>query len=102
MVRTVPPAGAEYLRIMAIARLFLDNFQHIHAGWVTEGAKLAQLALGYGADDLGSVLMEELVISATGVAYAYNAVQIASMIRNVGRIPAVRNSRYDILQVLES
>ena len=101
MVRTVPPAGQEYLRIMAIARLYLDNFRHIHAGWVTEGAKLAQLALGYGADDLGSVLMEELVISATGVAYAYNAEQISSMISAVGRIPAVRNSRYEILEVLK-
>lgn len=100
MVRTIPPAGAEYLRIMAIARLYLDNFQHIHAGWVTEGAKLAQLALGYGADDLGSVLMEELVISATGVAYAYNAEQITQMIKAVGRIPAIRNSRYEILKVL--
>lgn len=101
MVRTIPPAGQEYLRILAIARLYLDNFRHIHAGWVTEGAKLAQLALGYGADDLGSVLMEELVISATGVAYAYNADQIANMIRGVGRIPAIRNSRYEILKVLD-
>lgn len=101
MVRTIPPAGQEYLRILAIARLYLDNFSHIHAGWVTEGAKLAQLALGYGADDLGSVLMEELVISATGVTYAYNADQIANMIRAVGRIPAIRNSRYEILKVLD-
>jgi cyclic dehypoxanthinyl futalosine synthase len=100
MMRTVPPGGQEYLRIMAIARLFLDNFSHIHAGWVTEGAKLAQLALGFGADDLGSVLMEELVISATGVAYAYNAEQIAAIIRAAGRIPAVRNSKYEILEVL--
>ncbi len=100
MTRTIPPGGQEYLRIMAIARLYLDNFRHIHAGWVTEGAKLAQLALGFGADDLGSVLMEELVISATGVAYAYNAEQISEMIRAVGRIPAVRNSRYEILEVL--
>lgn len=100
MMRTIPPGGQEYLRIMAIARLYLDNFSHIHAGWVTEGAKLAQLALGYGADDLGSVLMEELVISATGVAYAYNAEQIASIIKAVGRIPAVRNSKYEILEVL--
>lgn len=100
MMRTVPPGGQEYLRIMAIARLYLDNFRHIHAGWVTEGAKLAQLALGYGANDLGSVLMEELVISATGVAYAYNAEQIASIIRAAGRVPAVRNSRYEILEVL--
>lgn len=101
MMRTIPPAGAEYLKIMAIARLYLDNFSHIHAGWVTEGAKLAQLALQYGADDLGSVLMEELVISATGVAYAYNAEQIASMIRAIGRIPAIRNSKYEILKVLD-
>ena len=101
MMRTIPPAGAEYLKIMAIARLYLDNFSHIHAGWVTEGAKLAQLALQYGADDLGSVLMEELVISATGVAYAYNAEQIASMIRSIGRIPAIRNSKYEILRVLD-
>lgn len=100
MQRTIPPSGQEYLRILAIARLYLDNFPHIHAGWVTEGAKLAQLALSFGADDLGSVLMEELVNSATGVAYSYNADQIAQMIRSVGRIPAVRNSCYQILEVL--
>lgn len=100
MMRTIPPGGQEYLRVMAIARLYLDNFRHIHAGWVTEGAKLAQLALGFGADDLGSVLMEELVISATGVAYAYNADQIAAIIRAAGRVPAVRNSKYEILEVL--
>ena len=98
--RTIAPAGHEYLRIMAIARLYLDNFAHIHAGWVTEGAKLAQLALSFGADDLGSVLMEELVNSATGVAYAYNAEQIAQMIRSVGRVPAVRDSCYNVLEVL--
>lgn len=100
LARTIAPGGVEYLKIMAIARLYLDNFNHIHAGWVTEGAKLAQLALGYGADDIGSVLMEELVNSATGVSYAYNAEQIADMIRAVGRLPAVRNSKYEILEVL--
>lgn len=100
MQRTIAPAGIEYLRIMAIARLYLDNFNHIHAGWVTEGAKLAQLALSFGADDLGSVLMEELVNSATGVAYSYNAEQIAHMIRSVGRVPAVRDSCYNVLEVL--
>lgn len=100
LMRTVPPGGQEYLRIMAVARLYLDNFRHIHAGWVTEGAKLAQISLGYGADDIGSVLMEELVNSATGVSYSYNAEQIASIIRAVGRVPAVRNSKYEILEVL--
>lgn len=102
LARTVPPAGHEYLRILAIARLYLDNFHHIHAGWVTEGAKLAQLALSFGADDLGSVLMEELVNSATGVAYSYNAEQIAQMIRSVGRVPAVRDSCYNVLEVLSA
>lgn len=101
LMRTVPPGGQEYLRIMAVARLYLDNFRHIHAGWVTEGAKLAQVSLGYGADDIGSVLMEELVNSATGVSYSYNAEQIAAIIRAVGRVPAVRNSKYEILEVLD-
>ncbi len=100
MMRTIPPGGWEYLRLLAISRIFLDNFSHIHAGWVTEGAKLAQLALAFGADDLGSVLMEELVISATGVAYAYSSNQIAELIRQSGRVPAVRNSQYEILEVV--
>ena len=100
MQRTIPPGGVEYLRLMAISRLYLDNFRHLHAGWVTEGAKLAQLGLGFGANDIGSVLMEELVNSATGVAYAYTAEQIAAMIRAVGRVPAVRDSCYNILEVL--
>lgn len=100
LARTIPPGGQQYLRLMAVARLYLDNFSHIHAGWVTEGAKLAQIALGFGADDIGSVLMEELVNSATGVSYSYTAEQIAEMIRAAGRIPAVRNSKYEILEVL--
>lgn len=99
MKGTIPPGGITYLRLLAIARLYLDNFPHVHSGWVTEGAKLAQLALHFGADDLGSVLMEELVISATGVAYSYSAEQIAEMIRVAGWTPAVRNSRYEILEV---
>lgn len=97
--RTIPPGGVEYLRVLALARLYLDNFRHLHSGWVTEGAKLAQVALSFGADDLGSVLMEELVISATGVAYAYNSEQFVQLIRGAGRIPAVRNSKYEVLEV---
>ncbi len=101
MERKIPAGGYEYLRLLAISRLYLDNFRHVHAGWVTEGAKLAQLALQFGASDLGSVLMEELVISATGVTYAYTADQIAQMIRAAGRVPAVRDSCYNILEVLD-
>jgi cyclic dehypoxanthinyl futalosine synthase len=101
MQRTVAPGGVEYLRLLAISRLYLDNFSHLHAGWVTEGAKLAQLALQFGANDLGSVLMEELVVSATGVAYAYTGDQLGELIRSVGLIPAVRDSEYNILEVLD-
>lgn len=100
MQRTIPAGGMEYLRLLAISRLYLDNIRHIHAGWVTEGAKLAQLGLAFGASDIGSVLMEELVNSATGVAYSYTAEQIADMIKAVGRVPAVRDSCYNILEVL--
>ncbi len=99
MKRSLAPGGLEYLRILAIARLYLDNFPHVHSGWVTEGAKLAQVGLSFGASDLGSVLMEELVISATGVVYSYSADQIVRIIRGAGRVPAVRNSKYEILEV---
>ncbi len=99
MKRSLAPGGLEYLRILAIARLYLDNFPHVHSGWVTEGAKLAQVGLSFGASDLGSVLMEELVISATGVVYSYSADQIIRIIRGAGRVPAVRNSKYEILEV---
>lgn len=99
MKRTIAPGGLEYLRILAIARLYLDNFPHIHSGWVTEGAKLAQVGLAFGASDLGSVLMEELVISATGVVYSYSAEQIIRIIKGAGRVPAQRNSKYEILEI---
>ncbi len=92
--------GVEYLRILAVARLYLDNFRHLHSGWVSEGARLAQVALVFGADDLGSVLMEELVLAATGVSYSYNSQEMLRIIRGAGRTPAVRNSRYEILEVL--
>jgi cyclic dehypoxanthinyl futalosine synthase len=65
-----PPAGGmEYLRIIAVARLMLDNLPNIQAGWVTEGPKLAQLALQFGANDFGGILMDEVVVGATGVVY---------------------------------
>jgi cyclic dehypoxanthinyl futalosine synthase len=101
LAATLPPAGVEYLRLLAVARLYLDNFRHLHSGWVTEGARMAQVALDFGADDLGSVLMEELVLAATGVHYRYHSEEFVRLIRGAGRIPAVRNSRYEILEVLE-
>jgi len=93
------PTAEDYLRTLAVARLFLDNIPHIHTGWVTEGPKIAQLGLAFGADDLGGILMEEEVISATGLRYEADVSQMVAMIRRAGRVPAQRNSRYEIVKV---
>ena len=92
--------GVDYLRIGARARLVLDNVRHIQAGWVTEGPALAQLALLFGADDFGGVLMEERVVRATGVAYAVTGEQVASLIRETGMTPVQRTTQYNAIRVV--
>ncbi|MBN2685433.1 MAG: dehypoxanthine futalosine cyclase [Pontiellaceae bacterium] len=89
--------GVDYLRMIAIARLVLDNVPHLQAGWVTEGPDVAQLALNFGADDYGGVLMTEEVVSATGVNYGVNEAQVINFIREAGYEPAQRSTQYDIL-----
>ncbi len=91
-------SGLDYLRMVALARLVLDNVPHIQAGWVTEGPDLAQLALGYGADDFGGVLMEEKVVKATGIAHVITPDQIVALIRQTGLRPAQRTTLYDIVR----
>ncbi len=93
-----PQSGVDYLRIVAIARLVLDNIDHIQAGWVTEGPDLAQLALCFGADDFGGVLMEESVVKATGIDFSITAGKIISLISDAGMTPAQRNTEYEILR----
>lgn len=90
-------SGVEYLRIMALARLVLDNIDHFQAGWVTEGPDLAQLALSFGADDFGGVLMEEKVVSATGVSYDVNLEKIISVIEDLGMVPTQRTTQYELM-----
>ncbi len=90
--------GADYLRIVSLARLVLDNVPHIQAGWVTEGPDMAQLALSYGADDFGGVLMEEQVVRSTGVSYAVTEAQVRDLIREAGWVPAQRTTQYVILE----
>jgi len=90
-------SGVEYLRIMALARLVLDNIDHFQAGWVTEGPDLAQLALTFGADDFGGVLMEEKVVRATGVSYDVNLERIISAIEDLGMTPTQRTTQYELL-----
>ncbi len=92
--------GVDYLRIVALARLVLDNIPHIQAGWVTEGPDLATMALSFGCDDFGGVLMEESVVRATGVAYSVNVDKIVSLIRETGMAAAQRTTQYETLRVL--
>ena len=94
-----PQTGVDYLRIVALARLVLDNVPHIQAGWVTEGPDLAQLALSFGADDFGGVLMEERVVRATGISHSVTAEQVISLIRETGMTAAQRTTQYEVLRV---
>lgn len=89
-----PSTGLDYLRIVAFSRIFLDNVPHIQAGWLTEGLKLAQVALTMGADDMGGVLTEEVVIRATGVTTRSDADVMIDLIRDAGKIPVLRDSAY--------
>ena len=88
-----------YLRLLAVSRLFLDNFKNIQSSWVTQGSLIGQLALKFGANDLGSTMMEENVVKAAGAAFRMNQEQMVDLIKDVGEIPAKRNTNYDILEV---
>jgi len=92
-------SAIEYLRLVAVARLFLDNFDHIQASWPTQGTKLAQVALEFGCDDFGSTMMEENVVSAAGTSLCSVAeVALQRSIHDAGYVPAQRDSRYRILR----
>jgi cyclic dehypoxanthinyl futalosine synthase len=90
----LPATGMDYLKMVAIARIFLDNITHIQAGWLTEGLKLAQIALTMGANDMGGVLMEEVVVKATGIKTSTNQKELVHIIKNAGKVPVQRDSRY--------
>jgi cyclic dehypoxanthinyl futalosine synthase len=91
----VPPAGAwEYLRTQAIARLYLDNIRNIQSSWVTQGPKIGQLALFFGANDMGSLMIEENVVASAGTVYYLSLEQIKNAIREAGYVPRQRNVFY--------
>jgi cyclic dehypoxanthinyl futalosine synthase len=96
--RVVRSAGAdEYLRMLAIARLYFDNIANLQSSWVTMGPKIGQLAMFFGANDMGSVMMEENVVSAAGTTYRLNEREICRLVRDAGWIPAQRDQYYNIL-----
>ena len=95
-------SASEYLRHMAIARLFLDNFDHIQASWPTQGLRLAEVALEFGCDDFGSTMLEENVVSAAGTSLRHVAeLTMQKHIRGAGYTPVQRDSRYNILRIVE-
>jgi cyclic dehypoxanthinyl futalosine synthase len=92
-----PTGVVEYLRMQALARIFLDNIENIQSSWVTQGPGIGQVALKYGANDFGSVMMEENVVSSAGTTFRLNAQQIESLIRDAGYEPRRRNNWYQLL-----
>jgi len=96
----IPPATSiEYLRVVAVSRIFLDNIDYIQAGWLTEGMKLAQVALSFGANDMGGVLTEEVVVGATGIQTKADRDEMIKIIKNAGMIPVQRDSDYKEIRV---
>src|SRR5687767_9146064 len=89
--------GMDYLRTLALARIVLDNFDNLQASWVTQGGKVGQLSLAYGANDMGSVMIEENVVRAAGASYCMDEIEIVRNVENAGFIPRRRNMHYEIL-----
>jgi cyclic dehypoxanthinyl futalosine synthase len=95
----IPPAGAfEYLKTQAVARLYLDNFANIQSSWVTQGREIGQLALLFGANDMGSLMLEENVVSAAGTVHHLTLEQMRSAISELGWIPRRRNVFYELFE----
>jgi cyclic dehypoxanthinyl futalosine synthase len=93
-----PTGVAEYLRTQALARIFLDNIDNVQSSWVTQGPGIGQIALKYGANDFGSVMMEENVVSSAGTTFRLDATEIESLIRDAGYEPHRRNNWYELLK----
>jgi len=89
--------GVDYLRTLALARIVLDNFPSLQASWVTQGGKVGQLSLGYGANDMGSVMIEENVVRAAGASYCMDEVEIVRNIEDAGFAAKRRNMHYEVL-----
>lgn len=88
-----------YLRLLAVSRLFLDNFPNIQSSWVTQGPYIGQMALLFGANDLGSTMMEENVVRSAGAGFRMAKDEMVRLIRDIGETPAIRNTAYDLLEI---
>lgn len=88
-----------YLRLLAVSRLFLDNVPNIQSSWVTQGPYIGQMALQFGANDLGSTMMEENVVRSAGAGFRMAKEEMVRLIRDIGETPAIRNTAYETLKV---
>jgi cyclic dehypoxanthinyl futalosine synthase len=93
------PTSFDYLLTQAVSRIYLDNVDHIQSSWVTQGMKIGQVALGFGADDLGSVMIEENVVSAAGTTHRATTEDFVRAIRALGKVPVQRDTLYRELRV---
>jgi len=90
--------GVEYLKVLALSRIVLDNIPNIQGSWVTQGAKLAQVALFFGANDLGGTMLEENVVAAAGCTFRMSREEMVDLIRGAGFAPAQRTTTYEIVK----
>ncbi len=95
------PSSNRYLRLLAVARLYLDNVKNLQSSWVTQGPYIGQMALKFGANDLGSTMMEENVVRSAGAGFRMAKEEMIRLIRDVGETPAIRDTAYNTLEVFE-
>lgn len=93
-----PQSSNRYLRLLAVSRIFLDNVPNLQSSWVTQGGFIGQMALQFGANDLGSTMMEENVVKSAGASFRMGKKEMIHLIKDIGSIPAKRNTNYDILE----
>ncbi len=96
-LKAEPVGSAEYLRMQALSRIFLDNIPNVQSSWVTQGPRIGQIALQYGANDFGSVMMEENVVSSAGTSFRLAKEEIEELITTAGYEPRQRNNWYELL-----
>jgi cyclic dehypoxanthinyl futalosine synthase len=96
-LRAEPVGSSEYLRMQALSRIYLDNIENLQSSWVTQGPRIGQVALKYGANDFGSVMMEENVVSSAGTSFRLNQQQIERLISEAGYEPRRRNNWYELI-----
>ena len=90
-------SAQDYMKTLAMTRIFMDNVEHIQGSWVTQGERIGQLTQAFGADDLGSIMLEENVVRAAGTSFEMSTRKMIDLIRSAGFLPAQRNTKYEVI-----